>query len=113
MRNYFQDGYVSIKKALYDDKFNLFIVGTYCLLFLASYLIWNLYLENVSIFVYAMEDIYPVKYLAVVLLINTVLGLFAYEKEKEISYLLFGSNIFMVVLILILEIFYLSNMSNV
>ena len=112
MKNYFKEGYDSIVRALYRDRLNLVFFIVYCVLFLASYLIWKFYLESDSIFVLAMEDIYPIKYLAIVLLINTVLGIFAYEKEKEITYLLFGTNLFVIFLVLVLEIFYLTSLSN-
>lgn len=112
MKNYFKEGYDSITKALYHDRLNLVFLIVYCILFLASYLIWKFFLESDSLFVLAMEDIYPIKYLAIVLLINTVLGVFAYEKEKEITYLLFGTNLFIIVLILVLEVFYLTSLSN-
>lgn len=112
MKNYFKDGFDSIVRALYQDRTNLVFFIVYSVLFLASYLVWKFFLESDSIFVLAMEDIYPIKYLAIVLLINTVLGVFAYEKEKEITYLLFGTNLFIIILILALEVFYLTSLSN-
>jgi hypothetical protein len=75
----------------------------------ADELIWKSILVNRDLFIYEHLGIYPMRYLVVVLLINTSLGLFSYEKEKEISYLLLSANIVVSLLIFVLEIFYLSH----
>lgn len=72
-------------------------------------MLWRKYLISSDIFVYTRIGLFPMKYLFLVLLINTVLAYFSHDKEKEISHLLLIGNIALIVLSLSLEIFYSIN----
>lgn len=77
--------------------------------FLADYLIWHIFLSGPEVYVYLRIGIYPIKLLAIILLVNTVLAIASHDKEKEIGYFLFISNIIVSILVSILEIYYLIN----
>jgi len=109
VKNYFADGFGAIKKALFDDHVNLCLVSGTIILVLTDTIIWKYILAKRELFLYERLGIYPLRYLVIVLLINTTLGLFSYDKEKEISYLLLSASIGVSTLIFILEIFYLIN----
>lgn len=109
MQNYFKTNYDFLKSALYDDVIDrslfLLTVG----LFILDYFIWSRYLSSPDIYVYLRVNIYPIKLLAVILAVNTFLAIVSHNKEKEIGYFLFISNIIVGALVLILEIFYLTS----
>ncbi len=110
MKNYFKDGWLGIKKALFEDFINLYLFSATIFLALVDVLIWKLVLSTKDLFIFYGMGIYPIRYLMILLLINTTLGLFSYDKEKEISYLLLSANIMAAILVLVLEIFYLFNL---
>lgn len=113
MKNYFGESLLVMKKALFSDKLNLtFLLSTIIVAFV-DFIIWRARLEIPDLFVYTGFNIYPVQYLAIVLIINTLMAIFSYSKEKEISYLLLCTNIFLVLLVLVLEIFYLKNIQPI
>lgn len=112
MRNYFADGWSVFKRALFSDYINLYLFSATIILFMADYLIWKFGLGNRDIYITVLNGLYPVKYLAVILILNTPLAIFSYDKEKEMSYLLFSANIFIALLVLVLELFYLFNLSS-
>lgn len=109
MKNYFSDGWAAIKKALFDDRVNFYLISASAVLFLTNFLIWRGVISKRYLSIYEHLGIYPLRYLVIVLLLNTTLALFSYDKEKEISYLLLSANIAVSLLIFVLEIFYLSN----
>lgn len=109
MRNYFKDGFDAIRKALFEDYINLYLLSGVIFLSLVDVLIWKFVLSIRDIYIFYGMGIYPIRYLMIILIINTVLALFSYDKEKEISYLLLSANVMATVLIFILEIFYLFN----
>ncbi|MCL5411066.1 MAG: hypothetical protein M1324_04485 [Patescibacteria group bacterium] len=109
MRNYFSDGWVTIKKALFDDKVNFYLFAGTIAVVVTDALIWRGILTKRDLFIYEHLGIYPLRYLMIVLLINTTLALFSYDKEKEISYLLLSASVVVSLLVFVLEIFYLSH----
>lgn len=109
MENYLKTNYQFLKSALWDDTVDRVLFLLTVGLFLLDYLIWSKYLSSPLIYVYLRTSIYPIKLLAIMLAVNTFLAIVAHTKEKEIGYFLFISNTILNILILILEIFYLSN----
>ena len=107
MKKYFSTGWQTVCEALFKDKWNLFFSISMLIIFLADLFIWKIFLQKFDLYVITLSGIYPVKYLAIILFINLFLGIFSYSKEKEISYLLFSANVFLSLLVFILEIFYL------
>jgi hypothetical protein len=107
VKNYFSDGWMAIKRALIDDKVNFYLFSATVASFLTNFLIWRSTLLQRQIYIYDYLGVYPMRYLVIVLLINTTLALFSYDKEKEISYLLMAANIAVSLLMFVLEIFYL------
>ena len=112
MKNYFLLTGQLIKKAFIDDSINRYLFLISFFLFLFDYLIWKSHLENQDIAVFSLNGLYPVKFIAIILVINTFLAGSSYEKEKEISYLLISASIFVALLIFILEFFYLINLGS-
>lgn len=108
MKNYLENA----RKAIFGDYINLYLISGNILIFLVNYLIWKLKLVDRDIYIQSLGGLYPIKYLAIVFLINGFLALFSYEKEKEISYLLFSANLFVGILILVLEMFYLISLGG-
>lgn len=109
MRNYFGDGWNAIKKVLIDDSVNLYLFLGSLIILAINYTVWTFVLSKRELFVYENLGIYPLRYLVIVLVLNTTLALFSYDKEKEISYLLLAANIGVSCLVFVLEIFYLFN----
>jgi len=109
VKNYFKDGWTAIKQALFEDYINLYLFSGVLFLAVLDILIWKLVLSTRELFIFSGMGIYPIRYLMVILIINTTLGLFSYDKEKEITYLLLSANVMASVLVFILEIFYLFN----
>jgi len=107
MTNYFADFATRIRNVFWFEKLNRYLLIASLLFSLIILLIWRRYLTGEDMLVFTGFNLYPVQYLAVVLLINTVLSYFSYDKEKEISYLLLSANIFICFLFFCLEIFYL------
>ena len=97
----------ALKKIVFEDYVNLYLISAGILIFLVNYLIWKLSLVEKDIFIQGLGGLYPIKYLFLTYVINGSLALFSYEKEKEIGYLLFSANLFLGILVLVLEIFYL------
>lgn len=112
MKNYFLSTGQMIKKAFIDDQINRYLFLSSFVLFVFDYLIWKSHLENQDIAVLSLNGLYPIKFIAIILVINTFLAGSSYEKEKEISYLLISASIFAALLIFVLEVFYLINMST-
>ena len=110
MENYLKTNYMFLKSALWDDIIDRVLFLSTFMLFLLDYGLWSKYLSSPDIYVYLRVNIYPIKLLAIMLAVNTFLAIFAHTKEKEIGYFFFISNIVLSVLVLILEIFYLSNL---
>ncbi len=109
MENYLKTNYQFFKSALWDDVIDRTLFLLTCGLFILDYWLWSKYLSSPDIYVYLRVNIYPIKLLAIILVINTFLAIIAHTKEKEIGYFLLISNIIVSVLVLILEIFYLAN----
>lgn len=109
MQNYIKLNYRFLRSALYDDVIDRALFQFTVLFFVVDYFIWSKYLSSPDIYVYLRFNVYPIKLLGLVLIINTALAISAHSKEKEIGYFLFISNILMGILVLSLEIFYLLN----
>lgn len=99
--------YQILKESIYDDKVDRFLLLIGASLGFLDWYIWHRYLETPDIYVYTKLSIYPVRLLAVIILINLLLAISSYQKEKEISYLLFVGIIIAEILVLALEIYYL------
>jgi hypothetical protein len=112
MKNYVLSTFQLIKKAFFGDLVNRYLFLSSLLLFLFDYLIWKSRLENQAIAVFSLNGLYPIKFIAIIIVINTFLAASSYEKEKEMSYLLVSASILVALLIFVLEIFYLINMGS-
>jgi hypothetical protein len=99
---------IFVKQALIDDLLDRYLLLASLSLFLLDMYIWRafLYRENV---IFLKINIYPVDYLAIVVIVNTILSVAAHDNEKEVGYLLLMGNIIVGLLIFALEIFYLMN----
>lgn len=105
--------YISLfKQAIINDYINLYILSVTIILYLLDYLIWKLYLANRDIYIQTLGGIYPIRFLVIVFVINTFLAIFSYEREKEMSYLLFSATAFIGILVLILEMFYFISLAG-
>jgi len=109
MKNYLKSNFLFLKQALYDDIVDRSFFIITVLLFFLAYYIWHRYLNTDDFFIYMRVNVYPVKLLGVILVVNTFLAISSYNREKEVGYFLFIGNILVSLLILILEIFYLLN----
>lgn len=98
-----------LKEALWDDKIDRYLFFSSLLLFAVAFTIWNSIIVPKNIPIYSRFDIYPIRLLLIIFLLNSILAIFSEKKEKEISYLLFIANLISVILVLILEFFYLIN----
>ena len=107
MKNYAQTFITLLKELVLHDLVGRYLFWISVVLGLADYLVWHFLLSSPDVYVYIRIAIYPVHYLALVLIINTFLAISAFEKEKEISYLFLIGNVIVSVLILIMEFFYL------
>jgi hypothetical protein len=103
-------GYL-IKKALFVDIVDRYLLIASLFLFLTNYLIWRHWFLSGMYPIFLRVNIYPVKYLAIVIALNTLLSISAYEKEKEVGYVLLMGNIIVGLLCFTLEIFYLTHLS--
>lgn len=111
MKQHITNSYSFLKDALFDDVLDRYLLFSSIFLFLLDYFIWQRFLVGESIYVLLRISIYPIKYLAIIMVLNTFLAISAHEKEKEVGYLLLIGNIIVGVLIFILEIFYLTHLS--
>ena len=105
MKDYVQD-FKSTIKPFFTDRINLYLLGTAVVLFVADFIIWTTKLRYESIYIQSISGVYPIRFLVIILSVNSILAIFSSNKEKEISYLLLGANIFLSLLIFVLEIFY-------
>lgn len=95
------------KRLFLGDRISIWLTGSMVGLVTADYLIWKRALDNPDIYIYLRIGIYPIKFLAIIVLLNTALAIFSFGKEKEIDYLLMSANVFIALLIMVLEIFYI------
>lgn len=109
MKNYIQSSYAYLKSVLFDDLVVRYLLLVSVVLSLTEYYLWEKYLYNTDVYVYLKIGIYPLKLMALLLVINTLLAFFSYNKEKEISYLLLIGNVVIIVLYFSLELFYLNS----
>ena len=108
MKNYFKTGLSLLQEVAIRNYKTRYLFFSSIILAVIDYLIWKIMLSGPDIFVYIRISIYPIQYLTIILAINTFLAFIAYEKEREISYLLFMANLLVGGLILVLEFFYLA-----
>ncbi|MEI8143381.1 MAG: hypothetical protein WCG48_02055 [Candidatus Berkelbacteria bacterium] len=99
--------YLAELKEQYRDRVNIMLFISAALLAVADYILWHFYLADPTLFIYLPIQMYPVKLLFLIILINTLSATFSYPKEKEISYLLHIASIILALLTLALEIFYI------
>lgn len=111
MKNYLDDCFCHLKRAVVNDYVNLYLVSASMLLYVIVFSLWKFRLSSLDIFLVTLGGIYPIRYLTIIFVLNSVLAISSYGKEKEISYLLFAANVFLTLLILILEIFYLTHLN--
>jgi len=104
---------INLKEILIDDRINLVFTMLSLVVYLIVFLIWRFSLRYNDMYIYSISGIYPIRYLTIILPLNYFLGIFSYRKDKEISYLLLGAGLFIAILLLILEIFYLINLNYV
>ena len=109
MQNYLKTNWQLLRAALWDDQIDRILFLLTLIFFLINYLVWSKYLSSPDLFIYLRISLYPIKLLALMLGINTLLAVFAHTKEKEIGYFLFISNILINVLVFALEMFYILN----
>jgi hypothetical protein len=102
-----------LKEALIDDRINLVFTILSVIIYLIVFLIWHYSLRQKDMFIFSINGIYPVRFLTIILPLNYFLGILSYRKDKEISYLLLGAGLFIAFLLLVLEIFYLINLTYV
>lgn len=103
--------YITTLKSILNDKIILWLVAPLALFSMADFFIWTRRLRYEDIYVFSINGVYPVRFLGIIILINSILAFFSYDKEKEISYLLIGASIFIAILIFVLEVFYLVNLN--
>lgn len=103
--------YLLFKKALYDDVLDRYLLLTGLVLSVLDFIVWRTTLTDKDLFVFLRVNIYPVKFLAVVLVLNTLLTVAAHDNEKEVGYLLLMGNIIACLLVFVLEIFYITQLS--
>jgi len=72
-----------------------------------DYYLWQNFIHNLDQFFNIRIGIYPLQYMSIILLINTLLALASYERDREVTYFLLMSNIIIVYLITILEFCYI------
>jgi len=106
MKNYF----TTLGRIL-QDKMIIWLSLPLAAFLISDYLIWSKRLRYDDIYVFSINGVYPIRFLGIIVLINSLLAFFSYDKEQEISYLLIGASVFVSVLIFILEVFYLVNLS--
>jgi hypothetical protein len=111
MKQYITNSYSFLKEALFDDILDRYLLLSSIILFLVDYLIWQSFFIGEPLSVLLRINIYPIKYLAIIMALNTLLSISAHDKEKEVGYLLLIGNIIVGILIFILEIFYLVHLS--
>ena len=107
MKNYFKSTSSLIAKMIIVDPTSRYLFWSSVALSIVDYVIWKLALMGPDVFVYTRLTVYPIQYLAVIFVINTFLGLVAYEKEKEITTLLFIGYLIVGGLTLAMELFYI------
>ena len=83
----------------------LFLVGLICVII--SYAVWKKWLESPDIYVYVRIGIYPIKFFAVIFILNSLLSFFVSGKDRKTAHLLLGTSLFIGLLIILLEILYL------
>lgn len=110
MKNYITSSYHFLKSVLIDDLLDRYLLVSTFFIFLIDYLVWHFYLAKDNLFVFLRIDIYPVKYLFVIIIVNIILMISAHDNEKEVGYLLLLGNIVASILIFILELFYLTHL---
>jgi len=96
-----------IKKFALSDRVNGLLLLASILLLIINIVLSKFTTAAGSLF--TKIGISPLSFLIAVYLINILLALTSYNKEKEISYLLFISLILVSLLIFALNIFYLTN----
>ena len=102
-----------LKEIYIKNKLNLILLVITAIIYLAVFLIWHYSLRYQDIYIFSLSGVYPIRLLTIVVILNLILSYASYEKEKEITPLLLGANVFLSTLILVLEIFYLVNSTYV
>lgn len=110
MQKNISNSYFFTKQALFVDLPDRYLLATSLFLLLLDYYIWQAFLSLDTLYIFLRIDIYPIRYLAITMGLNTLLAISAYDKEKEVSYLLLIGNVILGILILALEIFYLTHL---
>lgn len=99
-----------LKNALVFDHIDLYLLIASIAVGGLDYLIWVMKIKWMETQSYWIIPVSPIKFLVIVFIINFILGVSSFDKEKKISYLFFSANIFLAFLILILEIMYISQL---
>lgn len=103
--------YITTFKKFITDRINLYFIAALVFFSVSDYLIWTLQLRYEDLYVFSINGVYPIRFLGIIVLINTILAFCSYDKEREISYLLIGASIFVSILIFVLEVFYLFSLN--
>ncbi|MEK9156433.1 MAG: hypothetical protein AAB360_04045 [Patescibacteria group bacterium] len=98
-----------VKRSLFLDRINFNILIIILTVGGFNLLIWKLRLGQEGAVAFQQLRIAPLPYLGIVALINLLLAVASYDREKEISYLLLSTTLFVTLLIFGLETFYLVN----
>lgn len=99
-----------IKQIFLKDKVSALLFFLTLVIAVFIIIIWKLKLINFDTSYTWRVRFSPMQFLGLIFLINTALGFFSYNKEKEIAYLLFGGTLFITILIFILQVFYLTSL---
>ena len=109
MNNQLKNLYQDFLKPYFTDKVAVYELSITAVLALVAFIIWKSSISDNQIYVFTILNYYPIQILLLIFVVHLVLSVYAYKNDKNIAYLLGGSTVFYASLILLMEIFYLSN----
>ncbi|MEI6498431.1 MAG: hypothetical protein WCO23_00520 [bacterium] len=107
MKNIIKNFITHLQSAFWINLPNRFLLALTLIAFGLDYYLWQGYLSGPEQYFVIRLGIYPVQYLAIIIFINTLLALFSYDEDSDVTYLLLLANAIVVYLITILEFFYI------
>ena len=94
--------------ALYNDKINrFFVVFSFLSIFIILYIWRKIFMVREVIF-YSSTNYSPFRFIVVVAVLHLAISLYSYKNDKKISHLLMGTLSIYCLLLLALELFYLT-----
>lgn len=90
-----------LQEFFFDNVFIRYALLLTILFSVISYYLWTNIIVGREIFVYTSFGYYPLQVFAIIAVLHLFLSLYAYVKDKTISYLLMGSLLFLSTIILI------------